>query len=177
MKNKNNNCRFDIFLALITFLCNTDDTIFLIFQNAYTYKLLLDSILLINNHQFAKAQNSFVSALKKINFENSNLGAAWLQEIQPLFHYFLNSSKFNVVLLETRKCSNKDCLYAYKDKITNLRPPFVYTFQDNRIISKSILDNFFNTSLLVDRENSECSCNGKSKSKSKKLHLTTVDTW
>ena len=48
---KGNSCRFDIFLALITFLCNTDDTIFLIFQNAYTYKLLLDSIFLINNHQ------------------------------------------------------------------------------------------------------------------------------
>ena len=79
-------------------------------------------------------------------------------------------------MLETRKCSNKDCSYAYKDKVTNLRAPFVYTFQDDRIISKSILDNFFNTSLLVDRENSECLCNGKSKSKSKKLHLTTVDS-
>jgi len=169
MKLKDNSCRFDTFLALMTFLNNTEKLVSSLILTVPRLKPLIEVINHLNCHQYVKAQTTFRSSLLSINHGNVCLGQRGLQEIQPLFRYFLQGPFFDVIFRETTTCSNLKCPYTLKDSPIVIETPYHLGTIPNKSPSNSVLDRFLGLTCNPIEETYGCGCNPSNRIKKMRI--------
>lgn len=165
-----NSCRYDAVLSLLTFIHNSDSEIETLFQNTNQLQFISEAIFNINSHNFAPGQKKFISTLKKMNIVSTSN----FSDIEPLMHSIMNLPKFNFQFMDSKKCHNKDCPYAYESKNTIQTSPLQYDFEDERYISTNLLENIFNTYLVLYSYEQICSCNNELQKYPDNPHICTV---
>ena len=160
-----NSCRFDTFLILMTFLTNSCESFAEILPGNVTLDPLIVPISFVNNGENDEAQTLFRSRLEKIKYGSTYLGAQGLQEIHPLFKYFLKGPRFEFIFHETRVCtrpkSDGRCPYTAVDSPEIFQPPIVIDTMTNEASSQSkyFLQRFLDATLAGLISLNGCRCN------------------